>query len=93
MGYGAAGGSVTPSKIAAKMAAILDFTKSSKFSGKLGNCKYVFDRVVKYDTIKLLLLLVAFYKFLHRRKKLRDHMLFMTSYTVSDSRQTLLKYF
>ena len=49
--------------------------------------------------LNILLILVAFYKFLHRKKvknstfiqKLRDHMLFMTSFLVTiatDCRQT-----
>ena len=43
---------MTSFKMAAKMAAILDFTKNLNLSGKLGNCKYFFARAVKYDTIK-----------------------------------------
>ena len=35
----AAEGSVTSTKMATKMVAILDFTKNSNLSGKLGNCK------------------------------------------------------
>ena len=39
--------------MAAKIAAKLDFTKSSNLSGKRGNYKYILGiRVVKYDTIK-----------------------------------------
>ena len=43
MGYGTAAllGAVTSSKMAAKMVAILDFTKTSKLSGKRENCKYI----------------------------------------------------
>ena len=51
--------------MAAKMAAILDFTKNSDLSGKLGNCKYFFARHIKYDTIKRF---AAFGCFLNRRK-------------------------
>ena len=40
MGCIAAGGSVTSTKVAAKMAANLDFTKNSNLPGKCKNCKY-----------------------------------------------------
>ena len=39
MGYGAAGGSVTSSKMSAKIATILDFTENLNLSGKLGKWK------------------------------------------------------
>ena len=42
---------ITSSKMAANMAAILEFAKNSNLSGKLGNCKYFFARADKYDTI------------------------------------------
>ena len=44
-------GSVTSSKIAAKVATILDFTKYSNLS-KNSKIETFFARVVKYDTIK-----------------------------------------
>ena len=38
--------------MATKMTAILDFSKNSNLSEKLGNCKYFFSGAVKYGTIK-----------------------------------------
>ena len=58
---------MTSSKMAANMAAILDFTKNSNLSGKLGNCKYFFAKAIKYDAIKHFATF-AFYKFLHRKR-------------------------
>ena len=43
---------MTSSKMAAKIAAILNFSKNPFFGGKSGNCKYCFAKAVKYDTIK-----------------------------------------
>ena len=58
-------GSVTSSKIAA----ILDFTKNSNFSGKRRN--FFFARNVKNDALNILLLLVAFHK-LHYPKIVKN---------------------
>ena len=56
-------GSVTSSKIAAHMIAVLDFTKNSNLSGKCGNCTYFFSRVVNYEPIKHFAAFGGFYKF------------------------------
>ena len=73
MGYGAAGGSVTSSKMAAKMAAILDFTKNSNLSGKLVNSKYFLVELYNMIQLKILLLLVVFFKFMYRKKVKNTH--------------------
>ena len=54
-------GSVTSSKMAAKVAAILDFTKISNLLGKLGNCKLSCKNMIQLNILRLL---VAFYKVL-----------------------------
>ena len=43
---------MTSSKMAAKMAAILDFIKNFKFAGKMGKLQIFFARVVQCDRIK-----------------------------------------
>ena len=58
-------GSVTSSKMAAKVAAILDFTKDSNLLGKLGMYKHFFTIAVNIIQLNILLLLVWFYKFSH----------------------------
>ena len=54
---------MTSSKMAAKMAAILDFTKNSNLPGKCENCKYVLLELYNVIELNILLLLVAFYMF------------------------------
>ena len=56
-------GSVTSSKMAAKMAAILDFTKNSNLPGKCENCKYILLELYNVIELNIVLLLVAFYMF------------------------------
>ena len=86
------------------MAAILDFTKNSNLRGKCENCKYVFLELYNVIELNIVLLLVVFYMFCHRKtvknthfySKWLDLMLLMTSYLVTiatDCRQTLVKCF
>ena len=56
---------MTTSKMAAKMAAILDFTKNSNLPGKFENCKYFLLELYNVIELNILLLLVAFYMFFH----------------------------
>ena len=51
VGYGC-WGSVASSKMAAKMVAIMDFTKNSNLPGKCENCIVFFPRVVQCDIIR-----------------------------------------
>ena len=51
-------GSMTLSKMATKMAAILDFTKNSNLSEKCESCKHILQNVIY---LNILLLLVAFF--------------------------------
>ena len=62
--------SVTSSKMAAKMAAILNFTKTLNLSRKTRKLQMLFARVVIENVIQcnIVLLLAAFYKFLHHKK-------------------------
>ena len=60
MGCIAARGSVTSSKMAAKMAAILDFTNNSNLPGKCENCKYFFPELYNVIELNILLLLQHF---------------------------------
>ena len=46
--------------MAAKMAAILDFTKNSNLAGKFENCKYFLLELYSVIELNILLLLVAF---------------------------------
>ena len=46
--------------MAAKMAAILDFTKNSNFPGKYENCKYLLVELYNVIELNIVLLLVAF---------------------------------
>ena len=73
MGYIAAGGSVTSTKMAAKMAANLDFTKNSNLPGKCENCKYFLLESYNVIELNILVLLVAFYMFFHRKTVKNTH--------------------
>ena len=53
-------GSVTSSKMASKMAAILGFTKNSNLPGKCENCKYFLLELYNVIAFNILLLLGAF---------------------------------
>ena len=65
MGCIAVRGSVTSSKMATEMAAILDFTKDSKLPGKCKNCKYFLLELYNVIELNIWLLLVAFYVLFH----------------------------
>ena len=54
---------MTSSKMAAKMAAILDFTENSNLPAKCENCKYLLLELFNVIELNILLLLVAFYVF------------------------------
>ena len=79
MGCIAAGGSVTSTKMAAKMAANLDFTKNSNLPGKCENCTYFLLELYNVIELNILVLLVAFCMFF----SWLDLMLLMTSYLVT----------
>ena len=92
---------MTSSKMAVKMATILDFAKNSNVSGKCEKCK-CFLLELKHDTIKHFAAFGSVYIFFSPKKvtkniiiqKWLNHMLLMTSYLVTiatDYQQTLLK--
>ena len=56
---------MTSSKMAAKMAAILDFTNNSNLPGKCENCKYFFLELYNVIELNILLLLQHFMFFFH----------------------------
>ena len=69
MGCIAAGGSVTSTKMAAKMAANLDFTQNSNLPGKCENFKYFLLECYSVIELNILVLLVALYMFFFFHRK------------------------
>ena len=63
--------------MAAKMAAILDFTKNSNLARKCENCKYVLLELYNVIELNILLFLVAFYMFFSLKNGEKHAFLFM----------------